>query len=191
MSNSIVFIGGIHGVGKTSISLRLAALLSASHITASDLIRGVVGETRMLIGMSHDKAVANVDANQAALLRGLNSYRERSGSGPILLDGHFSLLKTDGTVTEIPVAVFQMIAPAAVLLVEARDHVISERLMKRDGVSMPISTISNLAERERACAEVVCSTLGIPMWAIRGDSETEEAATSAASHLRDVLPGAA
>jgi adenylate kinase len=137
------------------------------------------------------KVVANVDANQTALIRGLNSYRERSGSGPILLDGHFSLLNTAGTVTEIPVAVFEAIAPTAVLLVEARDHVISGRLMDRDGVSMPMSTISHLAERERACAEIVCTCLGIPMWVIRGDSDTQEAATSAASHLRAVIAGAA
>ena len=39
MNQHIVFIGGIHGAGKTTVSRLLAGLLSASHITAGGLIR--------------------------------------------------------------------------------------------------------------------------------------------------------
>jgi adenylate kinase len=69
--------------------------------------------TEVTVGV---KAVPNVDANQ--LLRGLAVYRARN-TGLLLLDGHFVLLKPDRTIAEIPVTVYDAIAPVVVLLVEA------------------------------------------------------------------------
>ena len=116
-----VFVAGIHGAGKSTICREFARLLGAFHATAGDLIRAnAKATTEVTVGV---KAVPNVDANQLLLLRGLAVYQARN-SGPLLLDGHFVLLTPDGAIAEIPVTVYEAIAPVAVLLVEA-DAVIS------------------------------------------------------------------
>jgi adenylate kinase len=191
MSQRIVFVGGIHGAGKTTVSRLLAGLLSASHITAGGLIRETASVAHTVTVGVGDKAVPDVDANQALLLRGLDLYRARIGVGPILLDGHFSLLDPSGAVVGIPMAVYHAISPAAVLLVEADAQTVHDRLMRRDGAAAPLGTVSLLASRERECAEAVCAALRIPMWTIAGDTMAEQTAEAAASYLRQFLDGAA
>jgi hypothetical protein len=70
-------------------------------------------------------------------------------------------------------AVYEAIAPVAVLLVEAEHRIIHDR--KRDGEAPPVSTMSKLAARERECAQTVCAELRIPMWTVSGDAMPEEA----------------
>jgi adenylate kinase len=188
--NPIVFVGGIHGVGKTTLSRLVAERLSASHVTAGGLIRETASASHIVTVGIGNKAVPDVDANQELLLRGLERYRSRV-AGPILLDGHFSLLDQSGKVVEIPMTVYEAIAPVAVLLVEADDHVVRERLIERDGAAPPMTAISLLAERERACAEAVGSGLRIPILSSRGDTHRHLAADSAALELRPLLVGTA
>lgn len=189
--NSIVFVGGIHGAGKTTVSRLLAGLVSASHITAGGLIRETAGAGHTVTTGVGDKAVPDVNANQALLLRGLDLYRARIGSGPILLDGHFSLLDPSGAVVGIPMAVYEAIGPVAVLLVEAAAETVHSRLVQRDGAAAPLETVTVLASRERECAGAVCTALKIPMWTVAGDTMAEQAAETAAAHLRPLLVGAA
>ncbi len=179
-----VFVAGIHGAGKSTICRELARLLGAFHATAGDLIRANANATtEVTVGV---KAVPNVDANQLLLLRGLAVYRARN-RGPLLLDGHFVLLKPDGAIGEIPVAVYEAIAPVAVLLVEADAVTIHSRLLERDKTAPPVATITDLAIQERAHAERVCGELKIPLWAVPGDGATDQAAVDAASRIRAIL----
>jgi adenylate kinase len=124
LSQWTVFVGGIHGVGKTTVSRALAELLSASHVTAGWLIRETAGSETVTVGIDN-KAVPDVNANQALLLQGLTMYRRRV-SGPIVLDGHFSLLEPSGSVVAIPLAIYLALAPIAVVLVEADSQVVGK-----------------------------------------------------------------
>ena len=179
-----IFIAGIHGAGKSTISRELAKLLGASHVTAGDLIRASASATnKVTVGV---KAVPNVDANQQLLIRGLAVYRARN-AGPLLLDGHFMLRTPDGAIAEIPVAVYQAIAPVAVLLVETDAVTIHSRLMERDKEAVPVAIITELARRERAQAERVCDDLKIPLLAVSGDAAADGAAIAAASLVRPIL----
>ncbi|MGA2257211.1 MAG: ATP-binding protein [Thermoguttaceae bacterium] len=95
-----VFVAGIHGAGKSTICRELGRLLGVFHATAGDLIRANANATtEVTVGV---KAVPKVDANQLLLLRELAAYRARN-TGPLLLDGHFVLLKPDRAIAEIPV----------------------------------------------------------------------------------------
>jgi len=134
----LIFVGGIHGVGKTTLSRRVAAILGAEHVTAGDLIRAAATAPNAAPTGISGKSVADVDANQERLLRGLQSYRaERQQSDTqsygLLLDGHFCLLDSTEQVAEIPIGVFDALQPAAVLLVEAVPEVVARRLLDRDG----------------------------------------------------------
>jgi Mg-chelatase subunit ChlI len=56
VTQAMVFVGGIHGVGKTTISRALAALLPAAHVTAGSLIRETASPAhRVTVGIG-DKA---------------------------------------------------------------------------------------------------------------------------------------
>jgi adenylate kinase len=179
-----VFVAGIHGAGKSTISRELAHLLGAFHATAGDLIRvNANATTEVTVGV---KAVPNIDANQLLLLRGLAVYRARN-RGPLLLDGHFVLLKPDGAIGEIPVAVYEAIAPVAVLLVEADAVTIHSRLLERDKTAPPVATITDLAIQERAHAERVSGELKIPLWVVPGDGAIDQAVVDAASRIRAIL----
>ena len=153
-------------------------------------LRGA-GET-VTVGVGN-KAVPNVDANQALLIHGLESYRARNGSvtHPLLLDGHFSLLDPNGNVVEIPLEVFVTIGPVAILLVEAAQQTVHDRLVMRDADAPSLIRISASAQRERARATEVCASLDIPMWIVSGEQAPEHAAETAATHLRPLLGGAA
>jgi adenylate kinase len=168
----IVFVGGIHGAGKTTLSRRVASLLSASHVTAGAMIRENAQAGTVVTTGRANKAVPDVDANQELLLRGLALYRARV-AGPILLDGHFSLLRPTGEVVPIPLTVFRSIAPSAVLLVQADKAVVRRRLVERDGSAPPLETIALLAEREEASARTVCRDLRIPLSLARGDGDPD------------------
>ena len=179
-----IFVAGIHGAGKSTISRELAKLLGASHVTAGDLIRAnATAANEVTVGV---KAVPNVDANQQRLIRGLAVYRA-GNVGPLLLDGHFTLLKPDGAIAEIPVAVYHAIAPVAVILVETDAVAIHSRLMERDKEAAPVAIITELARLERAQAERVCGHLKIPLLAVPGDAAADGAAVAAASFVRPIL----
>jgi adenylate kinase len=188
--NSIIFVGGIHGAGKTTVSRLVATAILASHVTAGALIRETAAPDHQVGVGFGDKAVPDVDANQALLLRGLDLYRARIGSGAILLDGHFVLLNPNGSITRIPADTYKVIAPRALLLVETDLPLVRERLIKRDGDAPPMDKISLLAESERSSAELVSAQLRVPMWIVRGDGDPAAAAAIAASHVRGILAGA-
>jgi adenylate kinase len=189
--SSTIFVGGVHGAGKTTFSKQLAQLLGASHVTAGGLIRENASATHTVTVGIGDKAVPDVDANQLLLLSGLDLYRARVGPGLVLLDGHFVLLDAAGTVAEIPLAVYEAIGPVAVLLVETEAGTIHARLLARDGEAPPVETLAQLAAREGARAERICSELGVPLLRVAGGGPSDQEATAAASRVQSILGGAA
>ena len=189
LSPAIVFVGGIHGAGKTTVSSRLAVALSASHVTAGRLIRQCASSETITTGVGN-KAVPDMNANQQLLLRGLALHR-RQASGPIVLDGHFSLMDPAGIVVAIPMDVYTAIAPIAIVLIEADSALVHSRLLLRDGAAPSLAAIESLSDIERSHARAVSTVLNIPMLAVRGDIPVEEASNTAASQLLPLLCGAA
>jgi adenylate kinase len=189
--SSTIFVGGVHGAGKTTFAKQLAVLLDASHVTAGGLIRENAGATHTVTVGFGDKAVPDVGANQLLLLRGLDLYRRRVGPRLVLLDGHFVLLGANGTIAEIPLAVYRTIGPQAVVLVEAEAAMVRARLVARDGEAPPVATLAELAARERLHAEHVCSQLGVPLLAVAGSGDPDQEAAAAAGQLEAMLGGAA
>jgi adenylate kinase len=169
----------------------LAESLPASHVKAGALIRETASAAHTVTVGIGNKAVPDVEGNQGLLLRGLNLFRSRIGSGPILLDGHFALLDSSGAIVKVPVHVYEAIGPVAVLLVEAANDVVHGRLVKRDGAAPSTTTISLLAECERTAAMAVSSQLAIPICVVRGDADAGVPAHTIVEQLRRILAGAA
>ncbi len=151
----IIFVAGIHGVGKTFLGAPVAQKLGIRHATASQLIREELG----LQSWRVDKRVSGLDENQAALVSA--TKRLHSSGQNLLLDGHFVLRGTNGEFNEIDPQVFRDLRIGAVLLLEADNNVVIERLKVRDNTSWTSSELQSLAEREEAHARRVSSALGI------------------------------
>lgn len=161
----IVFVGGIHGVGKTYLGAPVAKQLGMRHATASKLIR----EERGLQSWGTDKRVEGIDENQAALISATN--RLRSCGHKILLDGHFVLRGANGEFKEIDLQVFRDMQLGAVLLLEASLDSVMQRLNARGDVSWTITELQHFAELENAHAHQVSAELGIPFSCIPNPSE--------------------
>ena len=66
----VIFVAGIHGVGKTTASNHAAGILCMGCYTASELIKL---ERASAIPTS-GKAVADIDGNQMLLIRGVRDH---------------------------------------------------------------------------------------------------------------------
>lgn len=105
MKRKLIFIGGIHGVGKSTLCKKLISELKIPHYSASELI------TRAQKGLyTKNKTVKNVTKNQDVLLVALNEFVDEPC---ILLDGHFALFDAKQKVQQIPVETFASIEPIA------------------------------------------------------------------------------
>jgi adenylate kinase len=152
----LVFVGGVHGVGKTQFCAQLSLLLNAEHITAGTLIREAVGRLA-----SVEKTVAQPEENQQLLLRALDQLRPAVPR--LVLDGHFSLWRPDGTTDPVSIDVFRRIRPHALLLLTDAPAEISKRLSSRDMVYYDPKQLSELQRMEIVHAEAVSDSLGTPL----------------------------
>lgn len=156
MSQNIIFLGGIHGVGKT---------------TYSDFIKQHVPSIELL-SCSHvlqwkdpkEKEVANVDENQDRLVANLRKIV--SPCKHYLLDGHFCLKNTNGEIEPIEIEIFRSIAPAMIILLEEDASVIQERLQKRDGKKYAIQDLTEFAKAEKEQATLVAKEMRVPLYIV-------------------------
>lgn len=163
----IIFIGGIHGVGKTYLGAPAAKSLGLRHATASQLIR----EERGLQSWGADKRVEGIDENQAALISA--TRRVRSTGERLLLDGHFVLRGPNGEFNEIKSNVFHDLQISAILLLHASVDVVSERLRARGDTSWTETELQLLAEREDTHARRIAGELGISFTYLKNPSLSE------------------
>lgn len=191
----IVFVGGIHGVGKTFLGAPAAKHLGIRHATASQLIR----EERGLQSWSADKRVTSIDENQAALISA--TTRLRAEGHRLLLDGHFVLRDANGSLTEVDVRVFRDLQIGAVLLLATDLNVVMSRLAERSDYSWSEPELRNLANYEEAHARRVATELRLPLkhlfsptqedfvTALKGTlHDIELRSTSAREHGMSVFP---
>lgn len=163
----IIFVAGIHGVGKTFLGAPAAQQLGIRHATASQLIR----EERGLQSWGADKRVSGLDENQAALISA--TKRLRYSGQKLLLDGHFVLRGINGEFNEIDPQVFRGLQIGAVLLLEADIDVVIERLGARGDTSWTSSELRTLAECEEMHARRVSSALGIAFRNLHAPSKSQ------------------
>ncbi|MCW3789372.1 ATP-binding protein [Plebeiibacterium sediminum] len=148
----IIFIGGVHGVGKGTICKIITMQLPLEHLVASELIKW-----SEISSNSHIKNIDNINATQDKLLIALNN--KGIDSKNYLLDGHFCLINNDNRPIEVPINTFKSINPVLLLLLVDSPKSIKEKLEKRDGVSYNIEFIDNLQKREIIYAKKVSNEL--------------------------------
>ncbi|AIU67251.1 ATP-binding protein [Vibrio coralliilyticus] len=134
----IIFVAGVHGVGKSTLCRKLSEKFGWPHYSCSDLIK------QNSDYVESSKFVSEPDKNQQALLSGISKITDAT----ILLDGHFCLLDSEKKVINLSFNFFDEILPIAILHVTCLETEILLRLSKRDDTSMTLKLIEMLQSEE-------------------------------------------
>ncbi|HUU18176.1 MAG TPA: ATP-binding protein [Sedimentisphaerales bacterium] len=155
MHHKIIFIGGVHGIGKTTLCKSVCTKFNVIHHSASKLITKYSH-----IKLPSNMRVENINRNQDALIQAINKYLDTNKN--YLLDGHFCLLDQDGVITKIPLSTFTAISPMAIILLHDDPSNIYSRLQDRDREILDIDLLSSFQEQELHYSRSVATKLNIP-----------------------------
>ncbi|MGC5802692.1 ATP-binding protein [Ralstonia pseudosolanacearum] len=170
-----LFVAGVHAVGKTFVLKPVCESLGVRHATASQLIR----EQRGLASWTVSRQVDDIDENQRALIAAVHRLEQEGQK--VVLDGHFVLRRAVGVHEQIGLEIYEQLMLHGVLLLEAEDAVIAERLLLRGDDTWSHAEIEVFAQKELQHAEFVCRQLGIPF--VRLSSPSEEQVREAVAKL--------
>jgi adenylate kinase len=162
MSKKIAFIGGIHGVGKSTICHQICELTHLRYISASELIKW-----NEINDDVNNKNVKSIPETQDRLIYGLEMLEENNEG--FLLDGHYCLLNKKNEVIDVPIETFIKIAPYSLSIIIGDIKKIKERLELRDGREYSESILHEMQNRELEYARQLSQKLGVKLYV--GDSE--------------------
>ncbi|SDF56990.1 adenylate kinase [Paenibacillus sp. cl6col] len=152
----IIFVGGIHGVGKTYLCKEICKEIDLPHFSASQLIRKQKEEE-----MSALKNVTDVKANQAALIMAINNLMIDTPS--LLLDGHFCILNREGEIEGVPTETFERMEVACFLVITDEPEKIRARLKARDNIEYSIEMLDNFQSEEISYAKQLSKISKVPL----------------------------
>lgn len=161
VASRMIFVGGIHGVGKSTICRDVFALMGYKCVTASSLIAEDGRKT------DHNKCVDRVSDNQSVLLQSLSNAKLKYVR--LLIDGHFTLINKQGEVEPIDIEVFRAMKLNQLILIKGQPDQIAVRLKARDGKVWGKSFLSKFQEEEEAHARCVAKNIGVPLRIISSD----------------------
>lgn len=159
MKDNIIFIGGIHGVGKGTICKELCQSFKLHHLSASDVLKWEE------ISDKKNKKVDNLNSTQERLLYGLSQIIEHDKK--YLIDGHFCLLNFDGNPVKVPEDTFIKINPNAIIIITCDEQTILKRLKKRDKMNYSIDILEKMQDLEVKYAQEVSLRLNIPFFNVK------------------------
>ena len=149
-------MGGIHGVGKTTLCKKLTKLLSINHYSASQLIKKLNNE----VDDNRNKGVKNISGNQDLLLTAINQYINDAET--TILDSHFCLLNAEHKVSRIPKEAFSGISPVAIILLHDSIANIVKKISRRDSISYESSLLLSFQDEEIQYSIEIAKELEIP-----------------------------
>lgn len=164
---SCIFIAGIHGVGKTTFSNKLKTIINYPHYSASDLIKAF--NSTLFFG---NKRVSDVESNQHVLI---NSIEQNITEDCFILDGHFTLIKEDKSIENIPIQTFEKLNITKTILLLDQPNIIYDRINNREKKQLlSIEEIEKMQKEEIKYAKFVCFTKGIPLTILNNAFETDD-----------------
>ncbi|MCE7914682.1 MAG: hypothetical protein DYH15_08370 [Nitrosomonas sp. PRO4] len=149
--SSLIFVGGIHGVGKTTLCLKAFAPFGYQCMTASFLI-STYGRR-----IDKNKQVHDIYDNQTALIEQL--VLEKKKYCRFLLDGHFTLINSQGHIEPVDHSVFQRINPTQLILIKGDPEEIARRLAIRDGKEWNPTFVEEFQKEEEKHAKLISKKL--------------------------------
>jgi len=162
---NIIFIGGIHGVGKGTICKEIALKTDLIHLTASQILKWEK------ISDSDNKLVKNITSTQDRLMKGLKNLIKKDKK--YLLDGHFCLLNSNEVPSKINEKTFDQINPKVIAIVIDDVEEIAKRLEARDGKIYDTNVLNQLQQMETEYAKYLSNKYSIPYIEIQNGNYTQ------------------
>jgi adenylate kinase len=157
MFNNIAFIGGIHGVGKSTICRTICNNQKITYLSASEVIKW-----SELNEDVKNKKVSNIPLTQNLLIDGLHNRIEKNKS--YLLDGHYCLLNKENIISKIPYETFEMINPNSLHIIINDDiSEIKSRIETRDKRIYDFNLLEDMQKMEIDYAKDLSIRLGIQL----------------------------
>lgn len=166
MQKNIIFLGGVHGVGKNTLCRASLNDTSIVALSSSEVLRWSE------ISPKENKKVKDINATQDRLIAGLRKMIEFDRK--YILDEHFCLLDKDGEVKRIPFETFRAINPSGIVVLTDSPSLIVKRLSERDNTKYTTSLIDSFQKEEVEYAKEVSSILSIPFIELKGARSSSE-----------------
>ncbi|KHL94561.1 hypothetical protein QW71_17340 [Paenibacillus sp. IHB B 3415] len=173
----IVFVAGIHGVGKTYLCDRLSIELDVPRFSASKLI-----SKQKDYEFTNSKKVEQIQENQGFLIDAIHNYTEEFPA--ILLDGHFCLLNKEEGIERLPEETFDKLNPVCILLKIEEVPIIADRLKERDGIDYDADFLGDFQNSEIEYAREIAEKYSIPLLIHSTDQNHEQLLGSLKMYLQ-------
>lgn len=157
----MIFISGVHGVGKSYFCDKVKENIDIDTYSASSLI-----SERKQATFSSDKLIPDIDDNQKYLLEAVTELRQTKDN--FILDGHFCLLNANGEVQRITRDTFTTLMPEAILLLTEQPEIITSRRKNRDGRNVSVESIKVFQDEEISYAKEVAVEIGAKLFISEG-----------------------
>lgn len=154
-NSSMIFVGGVHGVGKSTICKKIFEPAGYKCVTASSLIA-----TYKNIN-DRSKRVDQIADNQTIMLKQLSITQKAAPR--LALDGHFTLINSNDQIEPIDIDVFRKIGAHRLILIKGEPIEIASRLKDRDGKTWNITFIEKFQRHEEEHACRVADELKVPL----------------------------
>lgn len=156
MFRNTIFVGGIHGVGKSTICKEISSQTGLKYLSASQVLKwGKVSES------PNSKLVADVSHTQDLLLSGLKSLIVPEEI--YLLEGHYCLLDSNASIARVPEETFAAINPVLFGLIVDDEHKIQERAKGRDGEAYTLALYVEMQAEEIRYANEIAGLINVPL----------------------------
>lgn len=152
--SNISFIGGIHGVGKSTICKDLCSKLDIEYLSASEVLKWT--------DMNKDprnKKVEDISITQDRLVNGLLNIIKKDSH--YLLDGHYCLFDKVGKVARVPFTTFESINPVSLYLITGDINTIKSRIEQRDNRTYNCELLKDMQTEEIAYAKELSIKLNV------------------------------
>ncbi|WP_196424182.1 ATP-binding protein [Commensalibacter melissae] len=167
----IIFVAGVHGVGKTTLCEKFInnfnnkskdLLISIKHESSSQLIKKIKTD----FTLENNKKTITSDYNQELLINEVNKIKNNYDY--IILDGHFCLLDSNDNITPLKINVFKQLNLDYIILIEPKDiSQLKERYYNNK--RLPITNLQKLVIEENKHANYISDKLRIPLFIIPMD----------------------
>lgn len=163
---NIIFIGGVHGVGKGNICQNIKLNLNIIHLTASEVLNWKD------ISDIENKFVQDINKTQDLLIVNLKRIVERNKK--YLLDGHYCLLNKNRESERIPFKTFEELNLSKLIFVFEEPRIIKQRLEQRDGKIYDLEQIVYFQNMEMNYADEISQILNLPLIKIQSSNYNQE-----------------
>ena len=161
----MIFVGGIHGVGKTSFCKEVSLHFGMKWYSASSIIMNYKKKNSI---EKNSKYVTDISTNQDVLMKFIMNV---DGTDEYILDGHFCLLDSSGKITRIELDVFTTIRPKILIVIIDTPKNIQKKLLERDGVYYELKIIERFLNEEAEYAKEIERILNINLYFIKSNDD--------------------